>query len=54
MDGKFCFAVVVRNPVTDKGDLIGFFPREMTEQQLGSAERERSFANPEGRGDCAW
>ena len=36
MDGKFCFAVVVRDPVNDKIDLIGFFPRETTEQQLAN------------------
>ena len=36
VDGIFYFAVVERDPVTDKVDLISFFRREMTEQQLAN------------------
>lgn len=34
VDGKFYFAVVERDPVTDEVDLISFFRREMTEKRL--------------------
>lgn len=33
VDGKFYFAVVERDPATDKVDLISFFRRDLTEKQ---------------------